>query len=271
MTYGEDLTEEIIAECHCLRWIMVLSAGLEKMPMAALLERGIFVTNARGIHATPMSEYVMAVLLQLTRKTDTFMALQREKRWDRTVRVDELAGKSLVIAGAGAIGEAIAHKAKAFAMRTVGVNTSGKPRPGFDVIFPSSRLHEALAEGDFVVLTVPLTEKTRGWIGAEELAAMKPSAWLINIARGAVVREADLLAALQNGTIAGAVLDVFEQEPLPESHPFWTMPNVILTPHISGRSPLYMTRALEIFRHNLRVYLNGGGNFINLIDLARGY
>ncbi|MFC7442458.1 D-2-hydroxyacid dehydrogenase [Laceyella putida] len=271
ITYGEDLDPSIIAQCSRLRWIHVISAGLELLPMEAIAGRGIRVTNAKGIHATPMSEYVMAVMLQVTRRTDQLRTLQREKRWDRSIRVGELAGQTLLVIGAGAIGQAIAQKAQAFAMTTVGVNTDGRETPHFDRMANLREMRTVLGEADFIVVAVPLTKVTVKLIGREELTAMKPTATLINIARGAVVDEEALIHALQERTIARAVLDVFEQEPLPTGHPFWEMDNVILTPHLSGRSPHYMTRALEIFRHNLYVFLKGTGSYKNEIDLRKGY
>ncbi|WP_206425331.1 D-2-hydroxyacid dehydrogenase [Staphylospora marina] len=271
VTYGEDLTDGIIERCGKLKWIQVISAGLELMPFDAIRNRGILVTNARGIHAVPMSEYVMAVLLQIVRKTDEFMKNRRNAAWDRSIRVGELFGSTLGIVGTGAIGRAVAEKAKVFGMRTIGVNSSGTPQPHIDEILPASRLDELLSRSDFVVLTVPLTPRTEKLIGARELKWMKPTAWLINVARGAVTDEAALVDALRERTIAGAVLDVFTQEPLPQDHPFWKMDNVILTPHISGRSPMYMTRALEIFRHNLKVWLRGEGEWVNRIDPEKGY
>jgi phosphoglycerate dehydrogenase-like enzyme len=218
-----------------------------------------------------MSEYVMAVLLRIVRKTDEFIENQRKAAWDRSIRVGDLFGGTLGIVGTGAIGRAVAEKAKVFGMRTIGVNSSGTPQPHIDEILPETRLDDLLSRSDFVVLTVPLTPRTEKMIGARELKVMKPTAWLINVARGAVTDESALLDALRARTIAGAVLDVFGQEPLPGDHPFWKMDNVILTPHISGRSPMYMTRALEIFRHNLKIWLHGEGEWVNRIDPEKGY
>lgn len=271
ITYGEDLTTEVIDKCIKLRWIQVISAGLELMPFQALQNKNIHVTNARGIHAVPMSEYVMAVLLQITRCTIPLMAQQRAKQWDRSIRTSELAGKSIGIIGAGAIGQAIAGRAKAFQMKTIGCNTDGQLRPHFDQMLQTKQVGELLAHSDFVVVTVPLTSETYHWIDEQKLRMMKSSAYLINIARGAVVQESALLKLLQQEKIAGAVIDVFEQEPLPSEHPFWDLPNVILTPHLSGRSPLYMTRAMEIFIHNMKVYQNQMTDWINPIDLSKGY
>jgi len=271
VTYGEDMDEAIVEECQKLRFVQVISAGLELMPLEALHQRGIAVANARGIHATPMSEYVMGALLSLVRQFDSFRDLQRRNTWDRSIRVGELAGKCLLVVGAGAIGQAIAQKAQAFGMRVLGVNTSGRARTHFDRMFSQANWREALPEADFVVLTVPLTEKTRKMVGEAELYRMKPSSHLINIARGAVVDELALIRALREKRIAGAVLDVFEQEPLPSSHPFWQMPEVVLTPHVSGRSPWYMTRAMKIFHHNLQVYLQQEGSYLNLIEESRDY
>ncbi|TCS92848.1 D-2-hydroxyacid dehydrogenase [Hazenella coriacea] len=271
ITYGEDLTDEVIDKCTKLRWIQVISAGLECMPFQALQKKNIHVTNARGIHAIPMAEYVMAVLLQITRCTIPLMDRQRARHWDRSIRTGELAGKQIGIIGAGAIGQAIAERAKAFQMKTIGCNTDGHVRPNFDQMVQTQQVDELLTYSDFVVVTVPLTPETHHWIDEQKLNMMKPSAYLIHIARGAVVQESALLHLLQQEKIAGAVIDVFEQEPLPPEHPFWDLPNVILTPHLSGRSPLYMTRAMEIFIHNMKVYQNQIGNWINPIDLSKGY
>lgn len=271
ITYGEDLDEEKVGGFPELRWIHVISAGVELLPFAALKKRGIRVTNARGIHETPMGEYAVAVILQWTRKLHQFVDRQRRGVWDRSLRVEELSGKTVSILGTGAIGRGIAARLKAFGVKVLGMNTDGTPHSLFDETVAPHDLERLMRCSDFVVVTLPLTPHTRGFIGARELAWMKPTACLINMARGAVVDEGALLKALSEETIGGAILDVFEQEPLPADHPFWSRQNVLITPHISGRSPLYMSRALDLFSHNLRVYSSGEGEYINLLDLERGY
>ncbi|GGA51031.1 hydroxyacid dehydrogenase [Kroppenstedtia guangzhouensis] len=271
ITYGEDLDEEKVAHFPYLRWIHVISAGVELLPFAALKKRAIRVTNARGIHATPMGEYALAVILQWTRKLHQFADRQRQGRWDRSLRVEELSGKTVSILGTGATGRGIASRLKAFGVRVLGMNTDGTPVSFFDETMAPNDLEKLMKCSDFVVVTLPLTPHTRGFIGERELAWMQPTACLINMARGAVVDEAALLDALSKERIGGAILDVFEQEPLPKDHPFWSLKNVLITPHISGRSPLYMSRALDLFIHNLSVYTSGRGDYLNLLDLDRGY
>ncbi|OEF98803.1 hydroxyacid dehydrogenase [Vulcanibacillus modesticaldus] len=272
ITYGEDLTEEIMKNCIHLKWIHVLSAGLNKIPFKVLKEKGIVLTNARGIHHIPMSEYTMGVILQLARKTIDIYKNQLAKKWDRTIRVSEINGKTLGIIGLGSIGKGIAEKAKAFDMKVIGMNTDGKYVPNVDQVFKHEQLHDLLAESDYVVVIVPLTEKTYHLIGEQEFKAMKNTAYFINISRGDVIDELAIINALENGEIAGAVLDVFSEEPLPTDHPLWSLENCFITPHLSGRSPKYMERALEIFINNLNKYIEDNYSTMeNLIDLDKGY
>lgn len=271
VTYGEDLTAEYINECKRLKWIQVISAGVDKMPFEQIAHKGILVTNARGIHAVPMAEYVVGALLQITHRAWQFYDLQQKREWDRSVRTEELHGKTLGILGPGAIGSAVAEKAKAFGMRVIGMNTKGTPVPHVDEMRPRAGMDSLLQESDFIVVIVPLTDATRDLVGGRELRLMKKDAWLINISRGDVVEESALNQALQEHRIGGAVLDVFRTEPLPQDSPLWTAPNCIVTPHISGRSPRYMERAMEIFVSNLKTYVSGSGDYINQIDPAIGY
>lgn len=271
ITYGEDLDAGKLKDFPDLRWIHVISAGVELLPFDTLKDRGIRVTNSRGIHEVPMGEYALAAMLQWTRKLHEFVDRQRQREWDRFIRVGELAGKTVAILGTGAIGQGIAKRLKGFGVTVLGMNTSGTPLADFDGMGTPKDLQGILRQADFVVVTLPLTPQTRGLIGKRELGWMKPSACLINMARGAVVDEGALLDVLSDGKIGGAILDVFEQEPLPKEHPFWSLENVLITPHVSGRSPLYMSRALDIFSHNLRVFLSGQGDYVNLLDPDRGY
>lgn len=272
ITYGEDLTEDLVTENFPrLKWIHVISAGLEKMPFDIIAKRNIMVTNARGIHQIPMAEYTTGVMLQIVRRQNEIYERQREGVWDRTIRTEELHGKTLGIIGVGAIGSKIAEYAKVMGMKVLGVNRFGQDVPHVDHLFTMEQIDQVMSESDFIVVIVPMTQETMGMIGERELALMKSSAHLINISRGAVVDEGALLKVLQQKRIAGAVLDVFTQEPLPADHPFWKLENLILTPHMSGRSPKYMERALDLFVRNVPVYISGKGEFTNLIDLQKGY
>ncbi|CEH28924.1 hypothetical protein AM501_26945 [Aneurinibacillus migulanus] len=272
VTYGEDLTPDNMQDMQNLRWIQVLSAGMDMMPMSLLAERGILVTNASGIHKIPMAEYTFGVMLQVARKMNELYEKQCNNEWERSIRVEELYGKTLGIIGVGAIGEEIALRAQVFGMKVLGVSRSGKVKSGCDEMYSQQELLSVLPRCDYVVVIVPLTEETRGMIGQKELRVMKENAVLINIARGAIVDEQALLEHLRSKKLKMAVLDVFSEEPLPASSPFWQLENCLITPHISGRSPLYMERALEIFHHNLAAYNEGETKgMINVIDLRQGY
>ncbi|ASS74449.1 hypothetical protein CIG75_05230 [Tumebacillus algifaecis] len=271
ITYGEDLTAEIVQTCSSLQWVHVLSAGLEHMPFSQLDKQRILVTNARGIHVGPMSEYTIGLILMFSRRFVELYQHQQQQHWDRTIRIDELDGQTLGVIGAGAIGSKIAERAKLFGMHTLGVATKKRDLPEFDEVFDRNGLDEVLTRADYVVVIVPRTPETDGMIGAREIGLMKQSAVLINIARGQVVDEAALLTALQERKIRGAGLDVFAQEPLPADHPFWKLDNVILTPHVSARSPKYMERAQAILLHNLAIYRGAEGTMQNVIDVKKGY
>lgn len=271
ITYGEDLTEEIIDSCEQLKWIQIISAGIDKIPFAKLEERGITVANARGIHATPMSEYIFATILQLARKTNEIYLNQLNKKWDRSIRVSEIKGRTLGILGLGAIGSEIARLGKAFGMNVIGMNSDGREVENVDVIYQPSDINELLNNSDYIVVVLPLTKDTYHFIAEEELKSIRNSSYLLNIGRGDVIDEQALIQALENNEIAGAVLDVFSEEPLPASHPFWTLDNCIVTPHLSGRSQMYMERSLEIFKYNMKLFQDGQPQLKNLIDLSKGY
>ncbi|NOV00806.1 D-2-hydroxyacid dehydrogenase [Paenibacillus planticolens] len=254
-----------------LKWMQTLSAGVDKLPLQELTERQIKLTNARGVHTIQMSEFTLSLMLQWVRKSNTLYECQLQKEWYQSISVGELAGKTLGIVGAGAIGEAVARKAKAFDMSVIGFNRTGTPQPGFDATLSGDEgLCKLLAQSDFVVLLLPSTPKTRGLVTKEHLSLMKSSAFLINLARGDVIDEAALTQMLQEGKLAGAALDVFEQEPLPATSPLWSMSNVIVTPHIAGSSAHYTERVSSIFYHNLRAMLDGG-DMINVVSLTEGY
>ncbi|MNR07756.1 Glyoxylate/hydroxypyruvate reductase A [compost metagenome] len=218
-----------------------------------------------------MSEFALSLMLQWVRKANLLHNNQQQHIWDNQVRFGELHGKTLGIIGAGAIGEAVARKAKAFDMSVIGLNRSGTPQAAFDTtVHGEEGLQQLLSQSDFIVVLLPSTAKTRGFLQKEHLAMMKPTAFFINLARGDVLDEESLIQALQEGKLAGAALDVFEQEPLPATSPLWEMKNVILTPHIAGSSVHYTDRVSAIFYHNLRVMLDGG-EMMNVVDLVEGY
>lgn len=271
ITYGEDLNEERIEMAKNLRWIMVLSAGMEKMPFDKIMQKGILVTNVRGIHKTPMAEYTIAMMLQVARKTKALIENEKKGFWDRTVPMIELSGKTITVIGAGAIGSEIARLAQAFHMKTVGVSRGGQPCDYFDEIYSVQEIDRAIKQGDFNVAVLPSTPETIHLLKAEHFKTMKNDSVFINIGRGNIVEEQVLIEILEQDEIAHAVLDVFEDEPLRQDHPFWKMSNVTVTPHLSGISALYQPRGFEIFEYNLDQYLKGENNYKNIIDIKRGY
>jgi phosphoglycerate dehydrogenase-like enzyme len=203
----------------------------------------------------------------VTQRIDRFREQQRRRRWVE-VAPRKLRGSTLCVVGLGDIGRAIARTARGLGMTVIGVTRGGKPVAEAERVYPTRAMRPALARADFVVLTVPLTPQTRGLVSARELAAMKPSAWLVNIGRGPLVDEGALVAALRGRRIGGAVLDVFDEEPLPPRHPLWALDNVAITPHVSG--PSIPAEIAPIFNDNLRRYL-AGRPLRHVVDRARGY
>ncbi|WP_110926507.1 D-2-hydroxyacid dehydrogenase [Bacillus massiliglaciei] len=271
ITYGEDLTEAEIQKAGQLKWIMVMSAGLEKMPLSTIAAQNILVTNARGIHKIQMAEYTIGVLLQYEKRLKRLIAQEEKGVWDRKLMMGELAGKKMAVLGTGAIGGEIARLAKAFRMETIGVNRSGRSVEHVDRMYRMEELDAVLAEADYVVSILPSTPETRHLLQPEHFKRMKKSAVFVNLGRGDLVKSEDLMDALQKGEIAHAFLDVFDQEPLKPDHPFWTMDNVTVTPHVSSKTDQYLPRSFRIFEENFKEYTTGGENYINRIDLEKGY
>jgi glyoxylate/hydroxypyruvate reductase A len=264
--YGWNVPPALLARAERLRWIQAMGAGVEKFLVPELPE-SVIVTRAPGIFGPWMGEYTLAWCAWITQRIEEFRRLQRERRWEPLIP-ERLGGKTLTIVGLGDIGREIARRARAFGMRVVGVSRSAKKVAGVDAVYRPSGIRRALARCDFAVVVLPLTAETRGLIGEPELRAMKPAAWLFNIGRGPVVQEAALLRALDDKWIAGAVLDVFDTEPLPPDHPFWQRENVVVTPHISG--PTLPEEIAPIFNDNLRRYL-AGRTLRYVVDRSRGY
>ena len=264
--YAWNFPRELLRRATRLRWAQSMGAGVERL-MVPELPRRVTVTRVAGIFGPWMAEYVLGWCLWLTQRTELFRAQQREQRW-RQVDPLRLHGATLCVVGLGDIGRTVARAARGFGMCVVGVSQSGKIATEAERVHKTRDIRKALAGADFVALTVPLTDATRGLIGAAELTAMKPSAWLINTARGPVVDEAALLDALRGNRLGGAVLDVFGEEPLPQDHPLWDFGNVVITPHISG--PSTPAEIAPIFNDNLRRYLAGRALRYG-VDRKRGY
>ena len=264
----------LLARMPKLRWYQQWGAGADwLLRHPEIAARDFTLTNASGVHAIQISEHILALMLAFARHLPEAIRAQARGEWERQERegLFELAGKTMVLIGVGAIGGRTARLAAALDMRVIGVRrNAGEPAPGVARMVGPDRLHEVLPVADFVVLTVPLTPETRHMIGERELRAMKPSAFIFNIGRGGTIDEDALIRALRAGWIAGAGLDVFEKEPLPADSPLWQMENVIITAHYSGATPHYSERALAIFLDNLRRY-RAGEPLRNVVDRQLGY
>lgn len=272
VTFGSDINEEFIKKAVSLKWIHVLSAGVDNLPFASIRERGIRVTNVRGIHKTQMSEYAISMLLQVYRQEKSVIKNEENQVWDnQDISLREITGKTMVVVGTGAIGSEVARLGKAFGMHTIGVSRSGRKVEHFNENYKISELNQALSLADFVISVLPSTKETKDIFKYEQFKAMPNRAIFLNMGRGDAVMEEDLLAAIRAGEIEHAILDVVKEEPLPKGHPFWTEETITITPHISGVSPEYTNRALDIFEENLQVFRINGDNYINPIDLTRGY
>lgn len=263
------LSAEEAARAEKLRWVQVTSAGIEHVLGARERLGHVVVTNARGIHAELMADHMLGAMVMLQWDFPRILQDQAERRWRREPKL-ALAGRTLAVVGAGAIGGEIGRRASHFGMRVIGVRRSGAPLPHFDAVFRPDELDAVLAQADFVCVALPATGETARLFGAEQFARMKRSAFFMNIARGSVVDEAALIAALQSGHLGGAALDVYEKEPPDPDNPIWGMRNVIMTPHISGMLDTNEERLIGVFADNLRRY-RAGEPLRNIVDLARGY
>ncbi len=251
-----------------LKWIHALSAGVENLVDSPVAARpGLRVSNSRGFHGLPISEHVLGWLLTHYRGFARMRGTQQEHAWKPFV-ADELNGRTVGIIGAGAIGGAISRRCKAFETRVVGVKRHAMPLPDYDAVYPVEHLDRLLAESDVVIMVAPLTPETEGMLDARAFAAMKSGALFANVGRGRTVVTADLVDALASGHLGGALIDAVEPEPLPPDHPLWTLPNVVVSPHMSATTDRYMDRAFACFPRNAAVWL-AGGRMPDEVDLRK--
>ena len=256
------------------RWIHSLSAGVEKLLFPELIESPIIVTNARGVFKRPLAEFALLGILYFYKEVRRLIENQEAKRWDEFM-VDQLPDRVMGIVGYGEIGKECALLAKAVGMKIYATRRNPERSakdPLVDRMFPSSALNEMLSEIDVLVAAAPLTPETHHMLSDAQFAAMKPTSLVINVGRGPVVDEAALIRALQSKKIAGAALDVFEHEPLPESSPLWQMPNVLISPHCTDRTrnPDWLDSTVLAFVDNFRRFINGQ-ELANIVDKKAGY
>lgn len=268
--------ESLLAAGPGIRWLQLPYAGAERcVAIPAIAERDILVTNAQRVYGPEIAEHVLAMMLSLTRGLHRYADAQARGSWERELvpeeQLWELEGKTLLVVGLGGIGTEVARLGHAMGMRVTATRNSSRSGPEFVAyVGLADELDRLAAEADIVVNATPLTPATRGLFDAAFFANMKDTAYFINVGRGASVVTADLVAALNDGGIAGAGLDVTEPEPLPEGHPLWTAPNVIITPHISAGSDLRSARLWRVIGENLRRY-TAGEPMLSVVDVSRGY
>lgn len=253
----------------CLKWIQLCSTGFSDNITPQILDGSVTLTNAPGLHTNPIAESVLAAMLHHAKNLQQRRIDQRNREWNR-LENDELYGRTVCILGLGKIGRKVAALCSAFGMRVFGAKRNIEPVENVEMVVPMDKLDEHLREADYIVLALPLTPKTENLLGAREFAAMKETAYLINIGRGKCIEESAMVSALQESRIAGAYLDAFVEEPLHADHPLWEMDNVLLVPHDSHSSPHIGDRMVDIFCANLTRYVQGQ-DLQNVCDPQKGY
>ena len=259
----------VLPAMKSLRWAQAMSAGVDGWIALPDLPKDLTLTCARGTHTESMPENIMAGLFYVAKPYAVAVANQKNAKWVHTVP-QPLTGKTLGILGLGAIGSEVARMAKAFGMRVIGTKRRPVAMAGVDEIFPPEQTKDVLAQSDFVLLLLPATPDTENFIDAERLGWMKHTAWLLNFGRGQIVNDADLIAAVKGKKIAGAVLDVFRQEPLPSTDPFWSTENIVVLPHIGGPHPQRDRFVAKLFVDNLALFLDGQP-LKQVVDRTAGY
>jgi len=272
---GWELPLHLLEAATRLRWMHASGAGVERYELAQIAARGVMLTNSSGVSAPNMAEHVLGMMIALTRRFPRLLRAQTRREWrdEATHReVGELRGQTVLIAGIGEIGCAVAQRAAAFEMRVNGLRRrADAPLPaGFEQVFGIGDLAAALADADHVVVTLPNTPRSRGLFDAAAFAAMKPGAAIYNVGRGPVIDTAALIAALESGHLGAAGLDVTDPEPLPADSPLWEMENVLITAHTSGATPRYWERQGELIAENIR-RIQRGEVPRNVVDLEAGY
>ncbi len=254
-----------------LRFVQSVSAGTDQYDKSAFRDRGVRLASAQGVNERAVAEHALALILALSRQLHHARDFQHRSYWrpmigDRAIREDELGGKTLVVVGFGRIGQRLGRLAKAFDMRVIGLRREASPVPGAaDEVWTNARLHEALSKADVVALTCPLTTETENLMDVAAFGAIKPGALLVNVARGKVVDDVALLAALASGRISGAGLDVFHEEPLPASSPYWAHPSVVVTPHSAGETRRYEDNVVNVLMENLDRLWRGETQLVNQV------
>ncbi|MBT3904526.1 MAG: D-2-hydroxyacid dehydrogenase [Rhodospirillaceae bacterium] len=263
---GHLFSDDLVSRAAKLEWAQALTTGVDGVFMLTALSNDIILTNARGIHGPQMSEMAFMHMLALTRNFPRMVHNQTAAKWDRWPQA-LLHEKTITIVGVGVIAEDLAPKCKAFNMTVYGVSGTKRDVPGFDRMFGRDELIKAASLSDYLLLLVPYSAETDKLVDADVLAAMKPDAYIVNLARGGVLDEDALMDVLRAGKIAGAGLDVFAERPLPSDHPFWSMDNVLITPQVGGMSATYQDQMVPILEQNIRHFLRREfDKMVNVVD-----
>lgn len=258
-------------EKNQVKWIQTVSAGIDYLPLDLLEEKGIQLTNSSGIHAYGIAESVFGMLLNHSRGIGEAVKAQEKSEWIEVDHLLELSGKTMMIVGTGKIGQQTGRLAKAFNMKTIGINRSGREVDHMDELYIQEDLAGVIGQADIVVNILPLTDQTKELFDYRLFDQMKTDSIFINVGRGGTVKTEDLVKALENESIGFAALDVFHEEPLPKDHPFWDRKNVLITPHFSGMLEDYDKSVFPIFEKNLKAFVNGEKLPVNLVDYSIGY
>ena len=264
---GSSFPVETIPKAKNLKWIQSMAAGVENFTRSQLIPSGVILTKPKGIFGPLMAEYVLGYILAITQNIKLVFDNQKKKSWQPFV-VESIRHKTVGIMGLGSVGAYVAYRLHLLGVEIIGLEEQEKNLPYVTREYTTKEIDAFLGESDFLVMALPLTDRTEGLLGEKQFDSMKKSAHLINISRGALIQDEALIDALRKDSIAGAVLDVFHEEPLPKNHPFWEMENVIITPHISA--PSLPEDLVDIFLENLRRY-EEGKDFIGIVDIRKGY
>ncbi|MFM9971764.1 MAG: D-2-hydroxyacid dehydrogenase [Burkholderiales bacterium] len=257
--------EGLLEPARKLKWIQTFTTGTDKVTPLKAFRKDMLLTSTSGMHGAQMAEMALMQMLALARDLPRMLRNQAESKWDRFLQI-RLLGKTVVILGVGTSGENLALRCKAMGMKVIGVTGTPRAAPNFDHMVKRSDLPLVAKEADFLVVVVPYEKETHKIVNAAVFNAMKPTAFVCNIARGGVLDEQDLLKAIQTKQIAGAALDVFDLEPLPPDNPLWREANIIITPHHAGQSDVYNEQVYDIFGPNLKCFLEGRiGDMRNVI------
>ncbi len=282
ISYNKDIEDVEVLSCYNpfstldiskmknLKWIQLSSIGVDQVPTDILLENNIILTNNKGGYSIPIGEWIVLKVLEIYKKSMQLYSQQKDRKWKINTKLLELYGKNITFVGTGSIAIEAAKRLQGFGTNIFGINTKGTETNYFNKCYSMDNLDEILGISDVVVLTIPYTEKTHHLINRERLNKMKKDAVLVNISRGSIINEEDLIDHLKQGNLLGAALDVFEEEPLKVDHPLWNMENVIVTPHNSWVSEMKDERRFQIIYKNMERYIKGEELF-NIVNLKRGY